>query len=168
HRPRFAVLDEPFSGLDPVNQERFLDLVRELRAEGMTVLLSAHQMALVERLADNILLMNQGQEAMTGTLESLRHDSGLGTALEVQFRDQPPRELPSLSGVQDSRRLDERRLRLSLASDSDMNELLGALQGLGAIEALHSERPSLHDIYLHAVGEKGPNSEKNDAEEMTA
>lgn len=71
HRPRFAILDEPFSGLDPLNQELFLDLVRGLRDAGTTVLFSAHQMALVERLADRVIVMHRGRELLHGTTSTL-------------------------------------------------------------------------------------------------
>lgn len=64
HRPRLAILDEPFSGLDPVNQEAFLDIVRELRDAGSTILLSAHQMSLVERVADRVFVMHRGRELL--------------------------------------------------------------------------------------------------------
>ncbi len=73
HGPRIAILDEPFSGLDPVNQEAFLDIVRELRDAGTTILLSAHQMSLVERVADRVFVMHRGREllhAPTGDLLS--------------------------------------------------------------------------------------------------
>jgi ABC-2 type transport system ATP-binding protein len=72
HRPTLAVLDEPFSGLDPLNQDFFLNLVRELRESGTTVLFSAHQMQLVERLADRVVLMREGRVAARGTLSELR------------------------------------------------------------------------------------------------
>ncbi|MBK7908014.1 MAG: ATP-binding cassette domain-containing protein [Gemmatimonadetes bacterium] len=71
HRPRFAILDEPFSGLDPLNQELFLDLVRGLRDAGTAVLFSAHQMALVERLADRVFVMHRGRELLHGTTSAL-------------------------------------------------------------------------------------------------
>jgi ABC-2 type transport system ATP-binding protein len=71
HRPRFAILDEPFSGLDPINQELFLGLVRELRDGGCTVLLSAHQMALVERLADRVIVMHRGTALLEGAIGDL-------------------------------------------------------------------------------------------------
>lgn len=61
HDPQLVILDEPFSGLDPVNQEHVLTVLSELRERGKTVVLSAHQMALVERLADTMLLMNKGR-----------------------------------------------------------------------------------------------------------
>lgn len=71
HRPRVAILDEPFSGLDPVNQEIFLDLVRALRDAGATILFSAHQMALVERLADRVFVMHRGRELLHGPTREL-------------------------------------------------------------------------------------------------
>lgn len=73
HRPRFIILDEPFSGLDPLNQEFFSDQIRRLRDEGATILLSAHQMQLVERLADRVLLLNRGRAVLYGTLDEIRN-----------------------------------------------------------------------------------------------
>ena len=73
HAPTLAVLDEPFSGLDPLNQELFLEIVRELRDKGTTVLFSAHQLNLVERLCDRFLLIARGREVISGTLEAMRH-----------------------------------------------------------------------------------------------
>jgi ABC-2 type transport system ATP-binding protein len=61
HRPALAILDEPFSGLDPVNQEFLLELIRDLSAQGTTILFSAHQMQLVERLATQIAVMRAGR-----------------------------------------------------------------------------------------------------------
>jgi len=81
HRPSLAILDEPFSGLDPLNQEAFLGLVRELRAGGTTVLFSAHQMQLVERLADRVILISEGRFAAQGTLAELRAGWGEDTSL---------------------------------------------------------------------------------------
>ena len=61
HKPTLLVLDEVFSGLDPVNQNLFKDLIRELAAEGITILLSSHQMNLVEELCDRIFMINKGE-----------------------------------------------------------------------------------------------------------
>jgi ABC-2 type transport system ATP-binding protein len=72
HQPVVAVLDEPFTGLDPVSQEFFIDLVVELKKAGTTIMLSAHQMDLVERTADRLLLMNAGREILSGTVDELR------------------------------------------------------------------------------------------------
>lgn len=71
HKPAFAILDEPFSGLDPVNQESFIDFIKEINNQGTTILLSAHQMPLVEKLANKIFLINNGQELYNGTLQGI-------------------------------------------------------------------------------------------------
>ena len=86
HRPAFAVLDEPFSGLDPLNQELFAQMIRDLRDEGMTVLLSAHQMQLVEKLADRVLLMNHGREVLSGTVDEMRRRTSATTRLGLHVR----------------------------------------------------------------------------------
>ena len=85
HRPEFAVLDEPFSGFDPVNQERFLAHIQEMRARGTTVVLSAHQMPLVERVADRILLIDRGRAVLSGTLEEIRARSRVGRRLLLEL-----------------------------------------------------------------------------------
>ncbi len=101
HRPRFAILDEPFSGLDPLNQELFLRLVRELRDDGTTVLLSAHQMALVERLADRAIVMHRGRALLEGPIAELTaggslHDLYVDRVGEANLSaaDAPPLEVP--------------------------------------------------------------------------
>jgi len=71
HDPEVAILDEPFSGLDPINQEKMLEILRELKANGTTILLSAHQMALVERLADDLLLMSHGRSVLQGPVADI-------------------------------------------------------------------------------------------------
>ncbi|HEX7708248.1 MAG TPA: ATP-binding cassette domain-containing protein [Thermoanaerobaculia bacterium] len=73
HGPRLAVLDEPFSGLDPLNQDLFLSLIRELAGDGATVVLSAHQLQLVERVADALVVVNRGQVVLHGTVEEVRN-----------------------------------------------------------------------------------------------
>lgn len=72
HEPRLVVLDEPFSGLDPVAQDFFLDLIRQLRDRGATILLSAHQMELVERVADRLVLLNRGRAILEGGATELK------------------------------------------------------------------------------------------------
>ncbi|HEC22866.1 MAG TPA: ATP-binding cassette domain-containing protein, partial [Chloroflexi bacterium] len=70
HDPELLILDEPFQGLDPVNVELLKGLIRELQAQGKTIMLSAHQMNLVEALCDRILLINQGKSVLYGELEA--------------------------------------------------------------------------------------------------
>jgi ABC-2 type transport system ATP-binding protein len=153
HQPRMLVLDEPFSGLDPVNQEMVLDLLRELRNQGTTVLLSAHQMALVERLADRILLMNRGRRVLYGSMAELRSVSGLSLSLRLEYA-QPAPTVESLRqpGVADVIADGEFNRQLILNSDAALNDLLRRLGDGPTLRSVHSEAIGLHDIYLRAVG----------------
>src|SRR5690606_41472273 len=84
HRPRFATLDEPFGGLDPLNQDLFVRAIGALRDAGTTVLFSAHQMQLVERLADRLVLLGNGRELLRGTVPELRRRWSAGSRLTLR------------------------------------------------------------------------------------
>lgn len=153
HKPRFAILDEPFSGFDPINQELALNLIRELRDGGMTVLLSAHQMQLVERLADRILLLNRGRAVLGGTLAELRRDAGLSQRLTLTFAAPLDAErLGVIPGVVAVERLNERQAALLLADGANLNQVLAALGAGAEISDVQSDAVGLHEIYLRAVG----------------
>ncbi len=83
HEPALAILDEPFAGFDPVNQDLVSRLFGELRDAGTTVLLSAHHMDLVEVIADCVLLLHRGCEVMGGTLDAIRAASGVTRRVRV-------------------------------------------------------------------------------------
>lgn len=76
HKPAFAILDEPFSGLDPLNQEIFIDFIKEINKQGTTILLSAHQMQLVEKTAHKIFLINKGEVLYNGSLNGIYETYG--------------------------------------------------------------------------------------------
>jgi ABC-2 type transport system ATP-binding protein len=165
HRPALAVLDEPFSGLDPLHQELFLDLIRGLRDEGCAVLLSAHQLNLVERVCDRLLLISQGRELLTGTFAELRA-SGAGGAAEVVTLDlrtlhagqsddlslliasaapnAPHRVQPAPGGTI--------RVEISLPARADLSPLLAELSARYRVERVTMREVSLHEIYVRAVG----------------
>jgi ABC-2 type transport system ATP-binding protein len=153
HKPKLAVLDEPFSGLDPLNQEMFLDLIRELRDEGMTVILSAHQMDLVERIADRILLLNKGEEILSGTLDEIRASAGVNGHLTFRVKGKPklervlkhPMVLDLESHVGDT-------ITLAIKPDQDLSDLLKVASQSMDILAVRSGGLSLRDIYLRLLG----------------
>jgi ABC-2 type transport system ATP-binding protein len=154
HRPRLAVLDEPFSGLDPVNQELLLEILRELRDAGTTVLLSAHQMQLVERIADHLLIVESGREVLAGTLDEVRRAAGRGTRLRVRMRPPLPVEaLTRLAGVEQVEAGEDGVADLLLGNGTELGPVLGEVARLGPVLAVHSEDAALHDIYLRAVSE---------------
>lgn len=152
HQPDLVILDEPFSGLDPVNQEQLVSLLRELRDSGVTLLLSAHQMDLVERLADRMLLMNAGRAVASGNLEEIREQLAAEQVIRFTFDGEVAGERlahPQLHRVQP---MEDGGYRGTVASPESMAEVLRHLAGAGSLTELRRERPSLHQLYLRAVG----------------
>jgi ABC-2 type transport system ATP-binding protein len=152
HRPLFAVLDEPFSGLDPLNQELFLDIFRELRDGGTTVLLSAHQMQLVERLADRVLLMNRGRSVLEGTIDEIRRRAGVSNRILLRLGDKPDLErLRALHAVERAEMAAAGEVALLVRRGEPLSALLETLARETDVRSIHSERVSLHDIYVERV-----------------
>ena len=153
HRPRFAVLDEPFSGLDPINQELFLGLIREMRDGGMTVLLSAHQMQLVERLADRVMVMNRGRPVLRGTLAEIRQRWTRETRLVLRVAGSADGSglgaHPSVLRVEPSA---PGELTLYLDPDAPLNPVLAAAAQSLDVREVRSAPVTLHEAYLRAVG----------------
>lgn len=156
HRPRLAVLDEPFSGLDPLNQDLFLDLLEELRREGMTILLSAHQMELVERCADRVLIMGAGRCLLESDLAGLRARQGERHVLRVERRDDagpPPVGDPELVAEYVAR--PDGSLRITSAEGVSLEDLLGHVAGWSGLVGVETGRPRLHDVYVQVVQQAG-------------
>lgn len=152
HDPQLVILDEPFSGLDPINQEFVLDILDELRALGATVLLSAHQMALVERLADKLVLMNLGKVVAQGSLEAVQQQLQSLSKLRVEFAHPvDANALTALDAINDSQWVNPHTAILSCARNSEKDKLLMQLMTLAPVLEFKRESISLHDLYLQAV-----------------
>ena len=152
HRPDFVVLDEPFSGLDPINQELMLGLIRSIRDAGATVLLSAHQLNLVERLADYVLLVARGREVLSGSVDEIRRSPFGGKSLHVEFEHPLSPDVVSslrrMDGIQEIVEDHPHAITAHIHSDQNQTEWLNKLDALGKIRSFHSDATSLHDIYL--------------------
>lgn len=152
HAPRFAVLDEPFSGLDPINQDFFLDLIRELRAAGMTILLSAHQMQLVERVADRVLVLNHGRRVLGGTIEEIRRTWTTGSRLRLRVTGHP--DLAFLAGHGAAVRgemLGEGVVEVWVEEGYPLGPVLAELGARLAISEIQTFPISLHDVYVRTI-----------------
>jgi ABC-2 type transport system ATP-binding protein len=153
HGPRFAVLDEPFSGLDPVNQQRFLDEIRLLRDRGCTILLSAHQMDLVESLADRLLLIDNGRAVLHGTLEEIRRQTQSGARLQLGVHaDAESDGLSGLPGIVRVERPTGDRIELWLEPDAGVGDVLHAVTARCRVLSVHSGSESLREIFVRTVG----------------
>lgn len=165
HAPKLLILDEPFSGLDPINQEHVLSILTELKQQGTTVLLSAHQMALVERLADSMLLLNKGQQVALGSLDEVIAQLSPEKFYQISFHDEVQLEaLSACAAIAQCELQTPRQFVLRLQEDASINQLLAQVSGVGEISDFSRVQPSLHDLYLKAV--QSHNAQQN--EQQTA
>lgn len=156
HQPKWVILDEPFSGLDPVNQEKVVTFLSELKTKGMTVILSAHQMSMVEKLADRMLLMNLGESVLYGSLEEIQQQVGSTTQLTAKFTECISSEqIEQHFDKSEYTLVDEQTLSLNLSAQQSINDALGKITSLGTLTALHSKKMDLHQLYLNAIANHG-------------
>jgi ABC-2 type transport system ATP-binding protein len=149
HQPRLAILDEPFAGLDPINQERMCAWIRELRDEGMTIMLSAHQLQLIEQIADRILLLHRGRRRLCGTLAEIRSATRAATRLKVRYEGPVEvQHLESVVGIDTLTQPVEDCVEIVLAEGAELNDVLTALSSAGRLQGLETLTPSLHDIFI--------------------
>lgn len=152
HDPQLVILDEPFSGLDPVNQEHVLTVLTELRERGKTVVLSAHQMALVERLADTMLLMNKGRAVAQGSLQEIRDTLLPEPVYRVTTNAQLAMESwKAVEQVESVRKVNDEQVELTFNKDTDIEQLWPELAQQVSIKAFAPIQPGLHDLYLNTI-----------------
>jgi ABC-2 type transport system ATP-binding protein len=154
HAPAIAILDEPFSGLDPLNQDLFIRLVRELCDRGVTVLISAHEMSLVERVADRLVLLRAGRVALDDEIGELQRRFGAGDVHEIDFgAPVSPAVLADNPGVTSVEAISPTSLRV--IASRPLGELLASIDVAG-VAAVRSGRISLHDVYVRTVSATEP------------
>jgi len=152
HDPQLVILDEPFSGLDPVNQEHVLTVLSELRERGKTVVLSAHQMALVERLADTMLLMNKGRAVAQGSLQEIRNTLLPEPVYRVTTSAQLAMERwGAVEQIDSVRKVNDEQVELTFNKDTDIEQLWPQLAQQVPIKAFAPILPGLHDLYLDTI-----------------
>jgi len=148
HEPRLVILDEPFSGLDAINQGRLERLIRDLAAKGTTVIFSTHVIAHAERLCDSVAIIAGGKVPYAGSVDAARDRIRPQVRLETRHRDGPWRAaLPAGS------RLEGNFWHFALP-ESGVEPLLRALiEGDAGILSLSIERAGLHDAFVAIAGE---------------
>jgi ABC-2 type transport system ATP-binding protein len=151
HDPDLLILDEPFSGLDPVSSELLIELVLELKSEGKTIIFSTHQMEVAERVCDDICLINRSRKVLDGSIREVK--SGFGrNSVSLRFEgggDGVLEDSSLVAGVK--RHTDE--MEALLAPGADPQEVLRRLLAAGArVSKFELVEPSLHDIFIEEVG----------------
>jgi len=143
-RPRLLVLDEPFSGLDPVNLEVIREAVLELRRAGTTVIFSTHDMSTAEAMCDRIFMIYRGQKVLDGSLAEIRERYGTDT-IRLRMGEGAVLDPGTLAGVTHARDLGR---DWELRFDGDAQTILRGAMERGAIERFEITSPSLHDIFV--------------------
>lgn len=152
HKPAFAILDEPFSGLDPLNQEKFIDFIKEINIQGTTILLSAHQMPLVEKIANKVFLINNGEELYNGSLSGIYQIFGKKQIIELQLESYINESIfQTLKGIESVALVDDLHVKLTFGQITDMKSVLSELAKIEGICDITSHKPDLHEIFLQLV-----------------
>ncbi|MBL8853713.1 MAG: ATP-binding cassette domain-containing protein [Planctomycetaceae bacterium] len=160
HRPELVVLDEPFSGLDPLNQELMVNLIREIRVEGATVLLSAHQLHLIERLADHVMMVAKGRKVLSGTVAEICQGPLGGKTLRIEYEH--PIDQALVQRIQGENEIQGIRLEqpnlIAVSFGAHQNQLawLNKLHEWGSVRTFQSTTTSLHEIYLRVAAGDEP------------
>ena len=147
HQPDLLVLDEPFSGLDPVNQEGLEKLIRAEQARGATILFSTHVMAHAERLCDRLAIIAGGKRRFEGTVAEAR---GM---LPMRAHYQPERDMPEVASVLPADAVHNGHDWVFPVPDGGVEAMLLTLTQSGyGVAGLSIERPGLHDAFVRIVG----------------
>ncbi|MEE4299918.1 MAG: ATP-binding cassette domain-containing protein [Pseudomonadales bacterium] len=155
HEPELVILDEPFSGLDPVNVELAREIIVELRRAGRTVILSTHVMEQAEQLCDEVLLLDRGTRLLSGTVAAVRASGARTLRISYEGDGRALQGLPGVTRVNDA----GVRAELSLAPDADPDRLLEALLGRLRLRRFEFAEPSLHEIFVRSVGQSAGGGE---------
>jgi ABC-2 type transport system ATP-binding protein len=149
HGPQFLVLDEPFSGLDPVNQILFKDILLELKKEGKAIIFSTHQMEQAEKLSDSLCLINKGRVVLGGTVRDVKRRYGTNSVhLEFEGDGSFLNTLPGVSRVQ----LYPNSAELELSHDAKTQVILSEAVGKLDVRKFEIVEPSLQSIFIQVVG----------------
>jgi len=147
HEPELIIIDEPFSGLDPINTQMVKDLLLEQRDKGRTILMSTHQMHQVEELCDRIVLIDHGKTVLYGHLADIRLQFS-GHAVIVGT----PNPLPSLPGVLQVEPHNSSAYRLNLAAATSTQDILRNLVERGIqVDQFEIAAPTLDEIFIRVV-----------------
>ncbi len=158
--PEMVILDEPFSGLDPVNMDVLRQAVLDLRRKGATVIFSTHDMAVAEKMCDFIFMIYKGKKVLDGTLDGIKDRYAQDTIrVRLTERNGELDRLPGVEKVTDFGQFQE----LRITPETITQDVLAAVMNVGRVLHFELARPSLHDIFVRIAG---PDAEEAAAESV--
>ncbi len=155
NRPKLLILDEPFGGLDPINQNLIKDLILEMKQRGTTILFSTHVMESAEKLCEEIFLINKGQQVLYGKLAQIKRDWGrqhIHIEYEGDNRFLKSDQIVKYDNYGNA-------AEIQLAKSADPQDLLKQAVQSAVIRKFEINEPSLHQIFIETVGEEKPEGE---------
>lgn len=158
--PEIVILDEPFSGLDPVNSQILQEVVKELIADGKIVIFSSHQMSYVEEFCEDVVIINQGEVILNGNLQQIKKEFGRNQLVvsDVKRAQADMEKLlhEKLSEYVEVTGKTKEDVIVKLSAGVSRNQFLQRLVSMEDIELEHYEtyKPSLNDIFVAKVGEE--------------
>ena len=161
HQPELIILDEPFSGFDPINANLIKDEILALREQGATIIFSTHRMESVEELCDSIVLINKARKVLDGPVSTIKNQFKTNT-YEVEGKGRPILAHPDFEVIEQKvRENDQFYARVRLHAGTTPNELLRFLIGQVEVHAFRERIPSINEIFIQRVGETVPETATN-------
>ena len=155
HKPSLLILDEPFSGFDPVNAQLIREEILRLKEEGATIILSTHNMESVEELCDNIALINKSNVVIAGGVDEIRHKYGNNNVEVIYTSEEPLADAQSFRVLSDSDDAGRHTAVLELAEGASSNDALKDLLAQGVTVNSYKELvPRMNDIFIKLVTEE--------------
>lgn len=156
HEPQLLILDEPFSGFDPINTKIIKEEILRLRKEGATIIFSTHNMSSVEEICDNIALINKSEKILEGSVKEIR-DQYKSNSYEIQFKGNMIAFANALWSnfelIEKTEEGDLHKARIRLLQGSTPNKLLENLIPYAEIISFHEIVPGMNDIFIQKVSE---------------
>ena len=148
-QPDLLILDEPFSGLDPVNTDILREAVLDLQDKGTTVIFSTHDMDVAEKMCDFIFMIFKGRKVLDGTLDVIQEEYGHDTLrISAEGGVSHLRDLEGVEKIRDFGRIQELRMK----PDADPQEILSRIISRTKVRNFEISKPSLHDIFVRIAG----------------
>ena len=155
HKPSLLILDEPFSGFDPVNAQLIREEILRLKEEGATIILSTHNMESVEELCDNIALINKSKVVIAGGVDEIRHKYGNNNVEVIYTSEEPLADAQSFRVLSDSDDAGRHTAVLELAEVAGSNDALKDLLAQGVtVNSFKELVPRMNDIFIKLVTEE--------------